>query len=259
MKILFLGDVVGKVGRNAVINNLSFLKEKYKIDFTIVNGENSAHGKGITTKIYKNFKNIGVDVVTLGNHAFAKKEIMESLYDCSDLVRPVNLEPTGIGRNFVIKECLGKKIAVVNICGSVFMDKVVETPYDSMGRLLSIIKADIIFVDFHGEATAEKAIFFEYFRDKLTAVIGTHTHIQTADERIKNGCAFISDAGMCGAYDSILGRDIEEVFNLQIKKEPSRFKPAEGDYIVCGVVIEIDEKTNRSVSIERIQIRPNDA
>lgn len=258
MKILFLGDVVGKVGRDIVNTKLSFLKEKYSVDFTIVNGENSAHGKGITTKIYKSFKNMDVDIITLGNHAFSKREILDSLYDCTDLLRPVNLDPMNIGRSYTIKEIKRKKIAVINICGSAFMDNIVENPYQSMERILSRISADIIFVDFHGEATAEKVTFFEYFKDRITVVVGTHTHVQTADERVKNGCAFISDVGMCGAFDSILGRDIEEVFNLQIKKIPSKFKPAEGSAILCGVLIEIDDITNRALKIKRIQIRPED-
>ncbi len=256
MNILFLGDVVGKVGRQIVDDQLSFIKEKYKIDFTIVNGENSAHGKGITTKIYKNFKNIGVDVVTLGNHAFSKSEIKLSINECKDLVRPANIEPLNVGNSVIVKQCKNKTIAIINLCGKVFMDACIESPFDAMNKILSKLKADIIFVDLHAEATSEKVTFFEYYKNKVTAVVGTHTHVQTADERIKYGCAFITDAGMCGAYDSVLGRDIEEVFDLNIRKIPSRFKPAEGPGILCGVVISIDDNTNRATKIERIQIRP---
>ncbi len=259
MKILFLGDVVGKVGREVVNSKLSFLKQKYDVDFTVVNGENSAHGKGITTRIYKNFKNMGIDVITLGNHAFAKREILDSIYDCSDMIRPINMEPVNIGRGYIVKEVKDKKIAVINLCGNAFMDNISESPYSTMERVLNRIQADIIFVDFHAEATAEKVTFFEYFKSKATVIVGTHTHVQTADERIKDGCAYISDVGMCGAYDSILGRDIEEVFNLQIRKQPSKFLPAIGEGILCGVVIEINDLTNRAIKIERIQIRPTDA
>ncbi len=256
MNILFLGDVVGKAGRQIVDEKLSLLKKEYRIDFTIVNGENSAHGKGITNKIYNNFKNIGVDVITLGNHAFAKREIIEHIDECSDLIRPINIEPKEIGNGMLIKTKFNKKIAVINLCGQVFIDNCVESPFDALNKVLSTLVADIIIIDLHAEATSEKVTFFEYFKSKLTAVLGTHTHVQTADERIKDGCAFITDVGMCGAYNSVLGRDIEEVFDLNIRKIPSRFKPAEGPAILCGVIIQIDDKTNRAVNIKRIQIRP---
>ena len=256
MNILFLGDVVGKAGRQIVDEKLSLLKKEYRIDFTIVNGENSAHGKGITNKIYNNFKNIGVDVITLGNHAFAKREIIEHIGECSDLIRPINIEPKEIGNGMLIKTKFNKKIAVINLCGQVFIDNCVESPFDALNKVLSTLVADIIIIDLHAEATSEKVTFFEYFKSKLTAVLGTHTHVQTADERIKDGCAFITDVGMCGAYNSVLGRDIEEVFDLNIRKIPSRFKPAEGPAILCGVIIQIDDKTNRAVNIKRIQIRP---
>ena len=256
MNILFLGDVVGKAVRQIVDEKLSLLKKEYRIDFTIVNGENSAHGKGITNKIYNNFKNIGVDVITLGNHAFAKREIIEHIDECSDLIRPINIEPKEIGNGMLIKTKFNKKIAVINLCGQVFIDNCVESPFDALNKVLSTLVADIIIIDLHAEATSEKVTFFEYFKSKLTAVLGTHTHVQTADERIKDGCAFITDVGMCGAYNSVLGRDIEEVFDLNIRKIPSRFKPAEGPAILCGVIIQIDDKTNRAVNIKRIQIRP---
>ena len=256
MNILFLGDVVGKAGRQIVNDKLSLIQNQYEIDFTIVNGENSAHGKGITTKIYKNFKRLNVDVVTLGNHAFSKREIIDHLDECSDLIRPINIEPSDIGKGIIIKKYKDKKIAIINLCGKVFMDSTTSNPIDVMNKILSKLVADIIIVDIHAEATSEKITFFEYFKSKLTAVIGTHTHVQTADERIKDGCAFITDVGMCGAYDSVLGRDIEEVFDLNIRKIPSRFKPAEGPAILCGVIINIDDNTNRAISIKRIQIRP---
>lgn len=256
MKILFLGDVVGKVGREVVRNNLSFIKERYAIDFTILNGENAAHGKGITQKIYKFFKNIGVDVVTLGNHAFSKREIVDCIYDCKDLIRPYNMHPLGIGRSYTVKNINGKSVAVINLCGKIFIDKEVDDPYEAMQKILNSIEADIYFIDFHAEATAEKITFFEVYKDIATAIVGTHTHVQTADERVKNGCAYITDVGMCGGYDSVLGRDIEEVIDKQVFHKQTRFKPAETPAMLCGVVITIDDATNRAIEIERIQIRP---
>ncbi len=256
MRILFLGDIVGAVGRFVVQTHLALLKEQEKIDLVIVNGENSAHGKGITSKIYKQLMDYGVDIVTLGNHAFSKGEILTTIDDCPNLIRPENLKPKRLGKSWVTKEVSGMTVTVVNLCGKVFLDKVEESPYDAMEELLEEIHSDIIFVDLHAEATAEKSIFWHAFRSRVQAVVGTHTHIQTADERVEEGSAFISDVGMCGAYHSILGRDIEEVLKYTIYKEPTHYTPAKGEGILSGVVIEIDEKTKKAVKIKRIQIRP---
>ncbi len=256
MNILFLGDVVAKSGRDAVISQLPQLKKKYSADFTIINGENSAHGKGITYKIYQSLKDAGADVITLGNHTFSKSEIKGNFIQCPDMIRPGNLEPQDIGRPYIIKECCGRKIAVVNLLGSVFMDIATEEPVTVMHRLLKEINADVIIVDLHAEATSEKQVFFQVFRDQVTAVIGTHTHVQTADEQIIKGCAYITDAGMCGPFESILGRDIDEVISRMVYKEQTRYTPSEKPSVICGVLIRTDDTTNRSVSIERIQIRP---
>ena len=233
MRVLFLGDIVAKSGRDAVLAQLDTLKEQYQPDFVIVNAENSAHGKGITFKIYN-----------------------QLLLSMNSIVRPANMEPFHIGKSYVIKEVSGKRIAVVNLVGKVFMDVCREDPVITMEKLLKEIDADIIFVDLHAEATAEKMTFANYFAPRVTAVIGTHTHVQTADEQIINGCAYITDAGMCGVYASILGRDIEEVIARSIYNESTRYTPAQGPAVISGVLIEIDDKTNRANCIERIQIRP---
>ena len=163
----------------------------------------------------------------------------------------------GAGQSFVIRRCGTKKIAVVSILGHAFMNAATEEPIPAMQRLLPEIRADIILVDLHAEATSEKILFMYQFHKDVTAVIGTHTHVQTADERVFEGCAFISDAGMGGAYDSILGRDIDEVTDSAVNKIPTRFQPAKGPAVICGVVIRIDDETGRASSIERIQIRPS--
>ena len=256
LKILFLGDVFAKSGRDAVLKRLPLLKEEYQCDFVIVNGENAAHGKGINTKIYQSLINCGADVVTLGNHAFSKSEIKEDMNQYDSLVRPKNIEPEDIGHPYVIKKVKGKKIAVVNLLGQVFMDCATSSPIEAMENLLDEIDADIIIVDLHAEATSEKELFLRVFYQDVTAVIGTHTHVQTADEKVFNGCAFLSDVGMCGPYDSIIGRDAEEIISKIIKNEKTHFTPADGPAIICGCVIEIDENTNRAVSIRRIQERP---
>jgi metallophosphoesterase (TIGR00282 family) len=258
MRILFLGDVVAKSGREAVIHNIYSIQQANKIDFTIVNAENSAHGKGITEKIYMKLIESGVDIVTLGNHAFSKKEIVEALDRCEFMTRPANLNPLSGGSSMVIRECMGKRIAVINLLGCVFMPMSTDDPLKVMNEMLEHeIDADIIIVDLHGEATSEKILFAEYFAKSLTAVIGTHTHVQTADERIIDGCAFITDVGMCGPWRSVLGRDLDEVIANYVEGEPTHYAPATGPSVICGCIIETDDQTNRAVNIKRLQIRPD--
>lgn len=256
MKILFFGDIVGASGRRGLEQYLPVLKSKYEPDFIICNGENSAHGKGITRKIYRQFKNLGIDVITLGNHAFSKRDIIEYMDEMEDMVRPKNMIPEDAGTCCVIKEVNGKHVAVISIMGQSFMDNVTQAPVDALQDILEELDADIIFVDMHAEATAEKRLVFEFFHKSITALIGTHTHIQTADELIKDGAAFMSDVGMCGAYDSILGRDIDEIINRTIYHENTRFVPSLTPAVVCACLITVDDNTNRAIAIERIQIRP---
>ena len=256
MNILFLGDVVGRTGRNALRHRLPDLKREYAADFIVINGENAAHGKGITTSIYRELINAGADVITLGNHAFSKAEIITGFQECPFLVRPANMEPADIGRSYVIRECRGKRIAAVNILGSVFMNNASGESYPVMERLLNEIEADIILVDLHAEATGEKELFWYLFRDRITALIGTHTHVQTADEKIGQGCAYISDVGMCGSFESVLGRDIQELIDRR-HGVATRYTPSQSPAVICGVLIEIDDSTNRAAAIRRIQIRPD--
>lgn len=257
MKILFLGDVVAKSGRQAVSHRLKALQQSCGADFTIVNGENAAHGKGITTRIYRAFKDDGVDVITLGNHAFSKHEILDHLDECSDMVRPVNLEPVSGGQGWLVRNVKGIRIAVVNLLGQVFMETATEDPVVTMHRLLPELQrcADVIIVDLHAEATGEKEMFCHMFADQVTAVIGTHTHVQTADEQVYRGCAYLTDAGMCGPFDSILGRDTQELIRRR-QGEAVKFTPSEMPAMICGALIEIDDVTHRAVNITRIQERP---
>ena len=256
MKILFLGDVVARSGCEAVIRSINSIQQAYSIDFTVINAENAAYGKGITKKLYQQLIEAGADVITLGNHAFSKKEIIPEFKNCPFLVRPANMDPLEVGNSLVIRERKEKKIAVINLLGNVFMRVSTDDPIKVMEEMIRDIDAEIILVDLHGEATSEKILFTQYFADRLTAVIGTHTHVQTADERIISGCAFITDVGMCGPYHSILGRDIDEMISHSIDYEQTTYKPADGPSVICGVVVETDDTTNRAVAIERIQIRP---
>ena len=255
MKILFVGDIVSKPGRNVLKKHLKTIQEENKIDFTIVNAENAAHGKGITPKIFNQIINLNVDAITLGNHAYSKEEVFEIIED-KRLVRPINLDITKKGSGFRIFEALGKKILVGNICGEAFMHNVSPNPFFASDDFLEA-KADIKIIDFHGEATAEKIAYMHNFKNDLTAILGTHTHVQTADEDVFDGCGYISDVGMCGSYVSVIGRDIDEVISRFTEDKQTHYQVSKKPAVLCAVVIEVDDKTNRAKSIERIQIRPN--
>ena len=259
MKILFLGDIVGKRGREVVHDFLPTLKEKYKPDFTVVNGENSAHGKGITIKIYNQLLADGVDAITMGNHTFSKKEILDHLEEMDKLVCPYN-HISKEGEGYRIFNINNKRLCIINLLGTVMQEEYTTSPYLAMDEILNKTKnkVDIYFVDFHGETTAEKRVFVEFYKEKISAVVCTHTHIQTADEQIIDGCGFISDVGMCGPYYSIIGRDIDECIRRMVYGEQTRFTVSEADPILNGVFIEIDDTSNRCSHIERIQIRPNE-
>ena len=256
MKILFIGDIVGKAGRAAVYARLALLKKEYSIDFTIVNGENIAHGKGITEKLYNELVEKGVDAITLGNHAYSKADVLSFIDHSKSLIRPINMYPNEFGcgvRDFYVK---GKTIRIINLIGSVFMDKVIESPFEAMKKLHKTNPDKIVIVDLHAEATSEKLAFAYQFKNECSAVIGTHTHVQTADEQLIDGCAFISDVGTCGSFKSIIGRDIDEVLEKFNGNSMTRFTVSENPAQVCAVVIDIDDKTLRATSIKRLQFRP---
>jgi metallophosphoesterase (TIGR00282 family) len=241
MNILFIGDVVGRPGRNYLSNNLAKLVAEHNIGFVIINGENSAGGVGITKKIYDELIGLGADMITLGNHSWSKKEIFEFIDDANKLVRPANYPGGTPGKGFRIAEKLGKKIAVINLCGRVYMD-CIECPFKTIDEILEEIegKADIIIVDFHGEATSEKLAMGWYLDGKVHAVLGTHTHVQTSDERVlPGGTAYITDVGMTGPRDSILGVEKEVVIKKFITGLPARFEVASGDVILGAVIIHL--------------------
>ena len=256
MRVLFLGDIVGKAGRLCMKEQLPALKLKYQPDLVIANGENAAHGKGITKRIYHELLSYGIDMITMGNHTFSKDNIFQFINEAERIVRPANMEPLSYGRSTQILQVGSKRVAISNLCAEIFMNQVTESPFTCMERILAGIDVDYHFVDLHGETTSEKIAFTYHFAGRVQAVIGTHTHVQTADERIVNGCAAISDLGMCGAYDSVLGRDTQEVLDRFIKKEKTHYKVAEGAAILCGMAVDFDDSINQAVHIERIQIRP---
>lgn len=252
MKILFIGDIVGKSGRHIVADALPQIKKEYEIDFIIANGENAAHGKGITPRIYRFFMEIGIDCVTMGNHSFAKREIIDAYDECPNLLIPANIEPLDFGNYYKIYTVNDKKICVINLYGEAFMNNVGDKPFPYMDYILDEVEADYYFVDFHAESTSEKIFFAKIYQTNLGAVVGTHTHVQTADERLLNDCAFITDVGMCGPRNGIIGRDFEELYENVVLDKKTHYKLASGDPMFNGVIIDIDEETMTSQSIKRL-------
>ena len=256
MRILFLGDIVSKKGREVIRDSLASLKSKYKPDFIIANGENAAHGKGITSKIYNELIGYGINCITMGNHTYAKRELLDGIDNLDKLVVPNNINDK-VGEGYRFFNVNGKKLCVVNLLGQAFMGDFMSDPYESFNEIKDKCRADVVFVDFHGEATAEKRLFAEYFNNDVDIVVGTHTHVQTADECIlHDNLAFISDVGMCGPYESIIGRNIEESIKNHIYHEKTKYETCESDPVLCGVIIDINDITSKPINIERIQIRP---
>lgn len=266
IKILMLGDLVGSPGQAMLQKHIKNIKSQYKIDFVIANGENSADGKGITPKVMKFFKDHDVDVVTTGNHIWQKKDIYQYLTQNTDLLRPANFPlgcpGTGVGIYKLEIENNVISIGVMNIQGRVFMREFVGDPLRTADSLLPMLKSktDIILVDFHAETTAEKLGFAFYLDGRVSAVVGTHTHIQTADNRIlPNGTAYISDLGMAGALNSMIGMKKEPIIQNMLTQMPVKFEvDDQRPFIICGACIEIDIKTGKAVSIDRIYITDYD-
>ncbi|MDQ0253639.1 metallophosphoesterase (TIGR00282 family) [Evansella vedderi] len=256
MKVLFIGDVVGSPGRKTLKEYLPKLKQKYRPDVTIVNGENAAGGKGLTDKVYYEIRETGADIITLGNHAWDKKEIFDFIDKTDELVRPANFPEGTPGVGYVIKKVGSQKIAVINGQGRAFMPAI-DCPFRTLENIVNEVKekTPIIFVDFHAEATSEKQAMGWFLDGKASAVVGTHTHVQTADERIlPGGTAFITDVGMTGPYDGILGVEKEAVIHKFLTSLPVRFEVTSGREQLSGVFITIDNKSGLAESIKRISI-----
>lgn len=257
MKILFIGDIVGKSGRTMVINNLPSLIKKYNIDFVIANGENATHGKGLIENHYNQLLKSGIDVITLGNHYNSKSEINEFINGADYIIRPFNLLNEFGGVGTAVYEVGDIRIRITNLLGEAFMLEEVNNPFESLKYIVdNEEKADIHIVDFHAEATGEKQALGWAFDGEVTAVIGTHTHVQTHDERIlKKGTAFMCDVGMCGPNNGILGAKKEVVIGRLWNKEKIRYEiEKELGSILNAVVIEADENTGKALSIKSITL-----
>lgn len=256
MKILFIGDVVGQPGRKMVETYLPKLKKKFRPHLTIINGENAAHGRGITEKIYHQLLHSGAQIITMGNHTWDNRDIFEFIEDASCLVRPANFPQDTPGEGMRFARVNQQLVAVINLQARTFLPPL-DCPFKKLDELIVEAKkrTSLIFVDFHGEATSEKIALAWYADGRVSAVVGTHTHVQTADERIlPKGTAYITDVGMTGPYDGILGVEREAVIKKFLTSLPVRFEVSKGREQLSGVVIELDDETGKAKSIERVLI-----
>lgn len=256
MRLLMVGDIVGRPGRRAVKQNLFGLVEQMSVDFVIANGENAAGGNGITRDVARELFSSGVDVITLGNHVWNQKEIYTYINQEARVIRPANYPPGAPGSGFgIFRTKNGFDIGVINLSGRVFM-QALDCPFRKANELIAQLKdkVNFIIIDFHAEASSEKFALGWYLDGKVSAVCGTHTHVQTADERVlPEGTAYISDVGMTGPRDSVIGVKKEQVIEKFISQMPRRFDVTEGLYQFNAVLIDFDETSFRALSIERIQ------
>lgn len=257
MKILAVGDLVGESGVKKLKEILPNFRKENNIDFVIVNAENSAGGMGITTKIFNDLKALNVNAITMGNHTWGKKDIF-TFIDDEKLIRPANYSRGVVGKGYNIYECKNKKICVINLIGRTEMGVQSDNPFTKADDIIKEVKekVDYIIVDFHAEASAEKIAMKYYLDGRITALYGTHTHVQTADEEItQKGTAFISDIGMTGPINSVIGMDVEASVKRFVTSLPERYKLAEGKCMFNGCIIEINDETCRVTSIKRIYIK----
>ncbi|MFN2454602.1 MAG: TIGR00282 family metallophosphoesterase [Pyrinomonadaceae bacterium] len=256
MKVLMIGDIVAKPGRIAVLERIQDIREQHEIDFTVANGENVAGGFSITPRLADELFASGIDVMTSGNHIFDKREVLPYIDDNPRLLRPANFPPGTPGKGVWTGEVRGVRIAVINLIGRIFMQPS-DDPFRAVDKLLAALDADVKvrLLDFHAEATSEKGAMGWYVDGRMSAVVGTHTHVQTADERIlTNGTAFLSDLGMTGSYAGVIGMKREDVIERFMTATGKRADHAEGDVRICGVVLDIDEATGRARAIERLSL-----
>lgn len=259
IRVLLIGDVVGESGCAIVARHLPALKQKHALDMVILNGENSSNqGRGITPKISQGFYDSGVDVITTGNHIWFRREIYPYLDEQSNLLRPANFPAGAPGVGVTTLSIKGHTVAVINVQGRVFMKELVDCPFRAMDSLLAYLKdkTNMIFVDFHAEATSEKEAFAFYLAGRVSAVVGTHTHVQTADERVlPGGTAYITDLGMVGALNSMLGMQKEAIIQNFLTQIPVKFTvDSNPPYVLSGVIVEVDTQTGKAIKVERLRL-----
>jgi 2',3'-cyclic-nucleotide 2'-phosphodiesterase len=255
IRILFLGDVMGEPGRNAVHELLPALKEELAADFIIVNGENSAKGRGITPRIAIGLMRAGATVITTGDHIWDQREIVPFFEEEPRLLRPINYPEGTPGQGSIVLDTPKGKVGVINVQGRTFMKMLLENPFTVMDKVVEEMRKEtsVIFVDMHSETTSEKCALGWFLDGRVSAVIGTHTHVQTADERVlPQGTAFLCDAGMCGPLNSCIGMDVTTSIDRFITLLPSKHHIARGPVRICGAVVDVDAATGKALKIERI-------
>ncbi|MEN6411174.1 MAG: TIGR00282 family metallophosphoesterase [Veillonellales bacterium] len=255
MNVMLIGDICGRPGRQTAAHFIPKLKEQYQLDLIIANGENSAGGVGITAPVFSELLAMGIQVVTTGNHIWDKKEIFDFIDGANRLIRPANYPPGTPGVGFYVVQIKGLNVGIVNLAGRVFMPPI-DCPFRAIDSILHEIggKCDIVIIDFHAETTSEKMALGWYLDGKVSCVVGTHTHVQTADERIlPKGTAYITDLGMVGPRNGILGVNKEPVLKKFLTGLPVRFSVANGASLFCALILEIDEESGQATNILRIQ------
>jgi metallophosphoesterase (TIGR00282 family) len=261
MRLLFIGDIVGTPGVNLVRRAVPVLRQRERLDVVIANAENAASGSGLTEKQYKRLRAAGVDLMTLGDHIYKKAEIIPTLEKEDRVCKPANFPPEAPGRDFALAVTAdGVSVAVFTVLGRTFM-RPVDCPFHACDRVLTTLreKASVIVVDAHAEATADKYLLGHHLKGRVSAVLGTHTHVPTADEQIlPPGTAFLCDVGMTGPYDSVLGRRIDRVLSAAVTFTPTPFDVAEGDVRLGGAIVDVDPATGRASRIERVMFREAD-
>lgn len=261
MRLLFIGDIVGKPGRGIVTSRLRTIREKHSLDFVVANAENAAGGSGLTSVFFRELIDAGIDCITLGDHAFRQKEIMAVLDSDERIIRPGNYPPEAPGKGYtVLRLADGTAIAVFALLGRVYMPPV-DCPFHAAGRILETIHEQvpdcrITLLDFHAEATSDKQLMGRMFDGRISAVLGTHTHVPTADECLfPGGTAFQCDVGMTGPFESILGRRIDRVMENVTTLRPTKYDVACNDVRLCGTIVDIDSRTGHAVRIERLVVK----
>lgn len=258
MRVLFIGDIVGKTGRRMIATHVRPMRQKLGIDLVVANGENAAGGNGLTHAVLDELLSSGIDVLTSGNHVFDKKEIFQFIEDVPQILRPLNLPPGTPGRGYLVVSPGGHPVAIVNVAGRAFMPFQYDDPFRAIDSLLDSLGGEVasILVDFHAETTSEKAALAWYLDGRVSAVVGTHTHVQTSDERIlPGGTAFLTDLGMTGPADSVLGVKTDLVIQKLRTQMPVRFDTAQGIGQFGALLVDIDGPTGRATQIERFFIR----
>ena len=258
MKLLFIGDIVGRPGRDIVVRAVPGLRIRHGLDLVIANAENAAGGSGLTPDIYKALVKAQVDAITLGDHVYRRKEIYSILQNKENIVRPANLPEEAVGRTWtVVPTSDGTPVAIFCLLGQLYM-KPIDNPWRAADQVLTAVPTEVKvrFLDFHAEATSEAQLMGRYLDGRVTAVLGTHTHVPTADECVfPGGTAFQCDVGMTGPFESIIGRRVDRVMETRLTANPTQFEVANQDVRICGTIVEADASTGHALSIERVCVR----